>query len=155
MPTIGMSGTGASRSRPTVTNIPRFMSEFGFQALPPLATIRTYADEADWNMTSYIMEQHQKNASGNPLDGRADARHLPAAQGLCLAGLPEHGAAGRGDPLRRGALAAPHGPRRGHALLAAQRLLAGGLLVEPGLFWPLEGAALRRAALLRAADAVH
>ena len=46
---------------------PRFMSEFGFQALPPLATIRTYAAEADWNMTSYIMEQHQKNASGNSL----------------------------------------------------------------------------------------
>ncbi|HSF80618.1 MAG TPA: glycoside hydrolase family 2 protein [Anaerolineales bacterium] len=46
---------------------PRFMSEFGFQALPPLATIRTYAEEADWNMTSYIMEQHQKNASGNSL----------------------------------------------------------------------------------------
>jgi beta-mannosidase len=43
------------------------MSEFGFQALPPLATIRTYADEADWNMTSYIMEQHQKNAGGNSL----------------------------------------------------------------------------------------
>ncbi|MGE5222152.1 MAG: beta-mannosidase, partial [Omnitrophica WOR_2 bacterium] len=46
---------------------PRFMSEFGFQALPPLATIRTYAQEADLNMTSYIMEQHQKNASGNTL----------------------------------------------------------------------------------------
>lgn len=46
---------------------PRFMSEFGFQALPPLATIRTYAEEADWNMTSYIMEQHQKNDSGNSL----------------------------------------------------------------------------------------
>ncbi|CAG1012196.1 partial beta-mannosidase, partial [Anaerolineales bacterium] len=46
---------------------PRFMSEFGFQALPPLATIRTYADEFEWNMTSYIMEQHQKNASGNSL----------------------------------------------------------------------------------------
>ncbi len=46
---------------------PRFMSEFGFQALPPLATIRTYAAEDDWNMTSYIMEQHQKNASGNSL----------------------------------------------------------------------------------------
>ncbi len=46
---------------------PRFMSEFGFQALPPLATIRTFADEADWNMTSYMMEQHQKNASGNSL----------------------------------------------------------------------------------------
>ncbi len=46
---------------------PRFMSEFGFQALPPLATIRTYADESEWNMTSYIMEQHQKNASGNSI----------------------------------------------------------------------------------------
>jgi beta-mannosidase len=46
---------------------PRFMSEFGFQALPPLETIRTYADPVDWNMTSYIMEQHQKNASGNSL----------------------------------------------------------------------------------------
>jgi beta-mannosidase len=46
---------------------PRFMSEFGFQALPPLETIRTYAEEADWNMTSYIMERHQKNDSGNSL----------------------------------------------------------------------------------------
>ncbi len=46
---------------------PRFMSEFGFQALPPLETIRTYAAEPDWNMTSYIMEQHQKNAGGNAL----------------------------------------------------------------------------------------
>ena len=46
---------------------PRFMSEFGFQSLPPLETIRTYAKEEDWNMTSYIMEQHQKNASGNSM----------------------------------------------------------------------------------------
>src|SRR5512136_713883 len=46
---------------------PRFMSEFGFQALPPMETIRTYAAEPDWNMTSFIMEQHQKNASGNSL----------------------------------------------------------------------------------------
>ncbi len=46
---------------------PRFMSEFGFQALPPLETIKTYAQEADWNMTSYIMERHQKNDSGNQL----------------------------------------------------------------------------------------
>lgn len=46
---------------------PRFMSEFGFQSLPPLATIRTFAAEPDWNMTSYIMEQHQKHPSGNAL----------------------------------------------------------------------------------------
>ena len=49
------------------SQFPRFMSEFGFQALPPLATIRTYATEDDLNMTSYIMEQHQKNASGNSI----------------------------------------------------------------------------------------
>ena len=46
---------------------PRFMSEFGFQALPPLETIRTFAEESEWNMTSYIMERHQKNDSGNSL----------------------------------------------------------------------------------------
>jgi len=50
------------------------MSEFGFQALPPLATIKTYAQEADWNMTSYIMECHQKNDSyGNLIDGGTNA----------------------------------------------------------------------------------
>ncbi len=49
------------------TQYPRFMSEFGFQALPPLETIRTYASEVDWNMTSYIMEQHQKSGNGNAL----------------------------------------------------------------------------------------
>jgi beta-mannosidase len=44
---------------------PRFMSEFGFQSLPPLETIRTYADESEWNMTSYVMEYHQRSAGGN------------------------------------------------------------------------------------------
>jgi beta-mannosidase len=43
----------------------RFVSEFGFQSLPCLDTVRTYADEADWNMTSYIMEHHQRNEAGN------------------------------------------------------------------------------------------
>jgi beta-mannosidase len=58
---------------------PRFMSEFGFQALPPLETVRTYAEEEDWNMTSYIMEQHQKNSSGNALivGQMLDAFRLP------------------------------------------------------------------------------
>lgn len=46
---------------------PRFMSEFGFQSLPPLETIQTYADPSEWNITSYVMEHHQKNASGNEL----------------------------------------------------------------------------------------
>lgn len=43
----------------------RFVSEFGFQSLPSLPTIATYAEPRDWNMTSYIMEHHQRNPAGN------------------------------------------------------------------------------------------
>jgi len=43
----------------------RFVSEFGFQSLPSIKTISTYADRDDWNLTSYIMEHHQRNAAGN------------------------------------------------------------------------------------------
>jgi len=46
---------------------PRFMSEFGFQSLPPLKTIKAYAEEKDWNLTSYIMEHHQRSTEGNGL----------------------------------------------------------------------------------------
>jgi beta-mannosidase len=49
------------------TQFPRFMSEFGFQALPPLATISTYAEPVDWNLTSYAMEHHQRSPVGNGL----------------------------------------------------------------------------------------
>jgi beta-mannosidase len=48
-----------------LTQIPRFVSEFGFQSLPPLATIATYAPPDEWNMTSYLMEHHQRNTDGN------------------------------------------------------------------------------------------
>jgi beta-mannosidase len=48
-------------------HLPRFMSEFGFQSPPPLKTVAYYADEADWNMTSYIMEHHQRGNHGNGL----------------------------------------------------------------------------------------
>jgi beta-mannosidase len=46
---------------------PRFMSEFGFQALPPYKTVQTYAALKDQNMTSYVMEHHQRSGSGNGL----------------------------------------------------------------------------------------
>jgi len=46
---------------------PRFMSEFGFQSLPPYKTIQTYAAPEQQNITSYIMEHHQRNRSGNSL----------------------------------------------------------------------------------------
>ncbi len=46
---------------------PRFMSEFGFQSLPSYETVCTYADESQRNMTSYVMEHHQRSGNGNGL----------------------------------------------------------------------------------------
>jgi len=46
---------------------PRFMSEFGFQSLPPYKTIQTYAALDEQNMTSHIMEHHQRSGNGNSL----------------------------------------------------------------------------------------
>ncbi len=44
---------------------PRFCSEFGFQSYPSMPVIRSFADEADLNIASPVMESHQKNAGGN------------------------------------------------------------------------------------------
>ncbi len=49
------------------TQYPRFMSEFGFQSLPPLATVSEYAPTSAWNLTSYIMDFHQRSPVGNGL----------------------------------------------------------------------------------------
>jgi len=43
----------------------RFVSEFGFESLPPLSTIASFAAPPDWNITSYIMEHHQRSPVGN------------------------------------------------------------------------------------------
>ncbi|MBI1418833.1 MAG: glycoside hydrolase family 2 protein [Limimaricola sp.] len=44
---------------------PRFCSEFGFQSYPSMEVIRRFADPADWNIASPVLESHQKNAGGN------------------------------------------------------------------------------------------
>lgn len=43
----------------------RFVSEFGFQSLPEMATIESFARPEDYNITSYIMEHHQRSPVGN------------------------------------------------------------------------------------------
>lgn len=43
----------------------RFCSEFGFQSFPCLKTVKTFAEEKDWNIFSKVMESHQKNDSAN------------------------------------------------------------------------------------------
>jgi beta-mannosidase len=46
---------------------PRFMSEFGFESLPSIKTIKSFSEPGDWSINSYIMEHHQKNSAGNSL----------------------------------------------------------------------------------------
>lgn len=47
------------------TEIPRFMSEFGFQSFPEMKTIRTFAAPEDYDMESPVMNAHQKSSIGN------------------------------------------------------------------------------------------
>ena len=43
----------------------RYVSEFGFQSFPPMATIEAFTLPEDRNVFSYVMEKHQRNASAN------------------------------------------------------------------------------------------
>ncbi len=46
-------------------NVPRFMSEFGFQAFPEMKTIRSFAEPKDFDIDSEVMKTHQKSGIGN------------------------------------------------------------------------------------------
>lgn len=48
---------------------PRFNSEFGFQSFPDWETLKPVLgkDRAQWNLTSPVMEQHQRHGSGNAI----------------------------------------------------------------------------------------
>ena len=43
----------------------RFCSEFGFQSFPEPDTVRRFTAPADRNVTSYVMEHHQRSGIGN------------------------------------------------------------------------------------------
>ena len=47
--------------------LPRFMSEFGFQAFPEMKTIATFAEPKDYALESDVMNAHQKASIGNAL----------------------------------------------------------------------------------------
>ncbi len=61
---------------------PRFCSEFGFQSFPSMATIRSYASEADWNVTSPVMEHHQRNQRGNSIIVEMFTRYFRMPEGF-------------------------------------------------------------------------
>jgi len=43
----------------------RYCSEFGFESLPDMETIQTFAKDEDLNLFSPVMEAHQRNPGGN------------------------------------------------------------------------------------------
>jgi len=47
--------------------IPRFMSEYGFQSFPILASVAEYAQPKDFDIQSDVMLSHQKHPRGNQL----------------------------------------------------------------------------------------
>ena len=49
------------------TDLPRFMSEFGFQSFPEMKTIATFAAPEDYEIESKVMNGHQKSSIGNAL----------------------------------------------------------------------------------------
>jgi len=46
---------------------PRFCSEFGFQSFPGIETVKSYTPADHRNITSPVMEHHQKNDRGNSI----------------------------------------------------------------------------------------
>lgn len=81
----------------------RFCSEFGFESLPDIKTIQTFADKSDYSLTSEVFTAHQKCASGNEkmIYYIASRFHLPkkfedfiylsqVAQQECISDATEH-----------------------------------------------------------------
>lgn len=57
--------------------VPRFMSEFGFQSLPSLVTLKTIADDSDLQLESKSILNHQKHPRGNKLIRKYISRDFP------------------------------------------------------------------------------
>ncbi|MFX1282978.1 MAG: glycoside hydrolase family 2 protein [Promethearchaeota archaeon] len=55
---------------------PRFCSEFGFQSFPSLETVKSYAPEDQWDVTSGVMEHHQRSINGNEIITKTLAQYF-------------------------------------------------------------------------------
>ncbi len=62
--------------------LPRFMSEFGFQAYPPLPSIERFTEPADRRVGSPVMAAHQKHPRGDELIRLYMARDYPEPSGF-------------------------------------------------------------------------
>ena len=62
--------------------VPRFCSEFGFQSFPWASDVETYAAADQRNLTSPVMEHHQKNARGNQIIFESFSRYFRVPEGF-------------------------------------------------------------------------
>jgi beta-mannosidase len=61
---------------------PRFCSEFGFQSLPSMEAVRCFASEAQANLTSPVMEHHQRHPRGNTVIAETLTRYFRFPEGF-------------------------------------------------------------------------
>jgi beta-mannosidase len=61
---------------------PRFVSEFGYEAFPSVEEIKTYADEDQMNLTSPVMEYHQRSVGGNSVILESFSRYFRFPEGF-------------------------------------------------------------------------
>ena len=55
---------------------PRFCSEFGYQSFPSLSEVKSFAPDDQLNLTSPVMESHQRNQDGNSIIIEMFARYF-------------------------------------------------------------------------------
>ncbi len=111
-------------------NISRFMSEYGFQSFPTLPSVARYAPPSQWRIDSPVMLSHQRHPRGNALVRTYMDRDFRAPKDFGAFLYLSPGPAGQRHPVRRRGPPPPHAVQHGEPLLAARRLLAGGLLVQ-------------------------
>lgn len=64
------------------TVVPRFCSEFGYQSFPWPSDVATYASAEERNLTSPVMEHHQKNNRGNQIIFESFSRYFRVPEGF-------------------------------------------------------------------------
>ena len=132
----------------------RYLSEFGFESLPCLSTVKTFSKPEDWNLFSYVMEKHQRCARGSMLTMAylqqmylypTDFETILYASQLLQADAIRYGV----EHFRR-----IRGVCMGAVYWQLNDCWAGGQLGVHRLHRPVEGPALLRQAVLRAGAAL-
>ena len=142
--------SGSAPIEDYLKDTPRFVSEYGFEALPDMRTIRAFATPEEQTLDSPVMRAHQKFANGNGNDRLlvylrryyGEPKDFPAF--VYLSQVMQ----ARGYRAGSGASAREPAALDGLALLAAQRLLAGSIVGQHRFLRQMEGAAVSCAPLL-------